>query len=146
MQRDIEALHKAGPLTPVTEKAISRIGGNYLWGIYNGGGNNFDCSGLVCWAYRQAGHNISGTSRSLSKMGRQVSLSEIKPGDLVFYSGSGGINHVTMYIGGGYVVSASGPGSSATPNNMGMYSSGKSGVRTHVVDYRPITTIRRVVE
>lgn len=146
LQRDIDALHKAGPLTLVTEKAISRIGGNYLWGTYNGGGNNFDCSGLVSWAFKQAGYFISGSSRSLAKMGRQVSLSEIQPGDLVFYSGSSGINHVTMYIGGGYVVSASGQGASATPDRMGMYSDGKSGVRTHVVDYRPITTIRRLIE
>ena len=71
--------------------------------------NGADCSGFVQVCYQNAlGISLSRTSRSQASGGREVSLEEVQPGDLVFYNGGGkGIDHVAMYIGGGQVVHAS---------------------------------------
>ena len=64
-------------------------------------------------------------------MGTKVTLAEAKPGDLVFYSKGGRINHVAIYIGGGQVVHASSP---------------KYGIRITSVYYRTPTTVRRIIQ
>ena len=53
------------------------------------------------------GYNISRTSYSQANDGRTISISSVRPGDLLFYKRGGRINHVTMYIGNGQVVHAS---------------------------------------
>ena len=65
----------------------------------------FDCSGLVSWAYAQAGHPGCRTTPAISgPSGTRIdSTSELAPGDLVFFNG---LDHVGMYIGGGQFVEA----------------------------------------
>jgi len=82
--------------------ALKELGTPYVWGGAAPGG--FDCSGLVSWAYAQAG--LSGLPHftgALLASGTHISQSELAPGDLVFYNG---LNHVGMYIGGGNFVEA----------------------------------------
>ena len=74
-------------------------------GIYNRAANYvnkgyraFDCSGLMQWGFRQVGINIGRTTYDQINNGYEVSLSSLKPGDLLFYSNLG---HVGMYIGNG---------------------------------------------
>lgn len=71
--------------------------------------NGIDCSAFVRACYQNAlGISIPRTSRSQASKCTQISEGDLKPGDLVFYNdGSGTINHVAMYIGGGQVVHAS---------------------------------------
>ena len=71
--------------------------------------NGADCSGFTQSVMANFGISIPRTAGAQSVGGRAVSLSNIQPGDLLFYSGSGdyGIGHVTMYIGNGQVVHAS---------------------------------------
>jgi cell wall-associated NlpC family hydrolase len=80
--------------------ALSRLGRPYVWGAT--GPNQFDCSGLVQWSYRQAGIQLDRTTYDQINEGVPVPRAQIRPGDLVFpHSG-----HVQMAIGNGMVVEA----------------------------------------
>ncbi|HET6172844.1 MAG TPA: NlpC/P60 family protein [Gaiellales bacterium] len=82
--------------------ALKELGTPYVWGGAAPGG--FDCSGLVSWAYAQAGlGGLPHFTGALWASGTHISSSELAPGDLVFYNG---LNHVGMYIGGGNFVEA----------------------------------------
>ncbi|WP_433560262.1 C40 family peptidase [Pseudonocardia xinjiangensis] len=82
--------------------AMSKLGAPYRWGAT--GPNAFDCSGLVSWAYKNAGVSLPRNSRAMSRVGRPVAKSDLRPGDLVFFYRP--VSHVGIYIGGGKVVNA----------------------------------------
>ena len=69
----------------------------------NNGYRAFDCSGLLYWGFRQIGINIGGSTYSQINAGREVSLNDVRPGDLLFY---GNLQHVGMYIGNGQWIEA----------------------------------------
>jgi len=78
----------------------------YIWGAQ--GPNSFDCSGLVFAAYRAAGLNWPNWDRLNAALyagyTKHVPLTELQPGDLLFYSFKGTIStihHITIYAGGG---------------------------------------------
>jgi len=50
---------------------------------------------------------MNRSSREQACQGRTISADEMQPGDLLFYGGGSGINHVAMYIGDGQIVHAS---------------------------------------
>jgi cell wall-associated NlpC family hydrolase len=83
--------------------ALGQLGTPYAPGGASPGG--FDCSGLVSWAYAQAGHpGLPHYTGDLWNSGTRVnSTSELAPGDLVFFNS---LDHVGMYIGGGSFVEA----------------------------------------
>ncbi len=60
----------------------------------------FDCSGFVSWAFSQIGINIGASTSALSGTGQKVSVSEMKPGDLVFFNTYKTNGHVGIYVGG----------------------------------------------
>ncbi|MGY1916730.1 NlpC/P60 family protein [Blastococcus sp. SYSU DS0973] len=82
--------------------ALSKVGSPYRSGAT--GPDAFDCSGLTSYAYAAAGITLPRTSSGQSKMGPQLSRSELRPGDLVFYYSP--ISHVALYIGDGMIVHA----------------------------------------
>ena len=61
----------------------------------------FDCSGFVHWAFAQAGVNVGSSTSALRSQGTAVSVSDMKPGDLVFFNTYKTDGHVGIYIGGG---------------------------------------------
>lgn len=67
-----------------------------------------DCSGLVSYVYERAlGLQVSGNSKSMSKMGRSVKKTELAAGDLVFFNTRGfSASHVGIYIGSGQFIHA----------------------------------------
>ncbi|WP_290216721.1 C40 family peptidase [Corynebacterium atrinae] len=83
--------------------ALSKLGSPYGWGA--SGPNQFDCSGLMYWAYQQQGKSIPRTSQAQLAGGTPVSRAELQPGDIVGYYP--GVTHVGMYIGNGQLVHAS---------------------------------------
>ena len=91
----------SGTVQDVLQIAYQQLGKPYVWGAT--GPNTFDCSGLTSYCYRLgAGVNIGRTTYDQVKIGKLVSVNELKPGDLVFpYSG-----HVQLYVGNGYVLHA----------------------------------------
>lgn len=83
--------------------ALTKLGAPYSWGAT--GPNAFDCSGLVVWAFRQAGKSLPRTSQAQMASGSPVSKGDLQPGDVVgFYPGA---THVGIYIGNGRIVHAS---------------------------------------
>ena len=73
------------------------------------------------YAAKMAGISLPRTSQAQSKLGTQVSLSELQPGDLVFWGGVGSAHHVGIYIGNGSYVHAPAPGQSVTTMSMQYY-------------------------
>ena len=72
-------------------------------GYVNQGYKAFDCSGLMQWGFAQAGITIGRTTWDQIGNGVGVSLNNLKPGDLLFYSN---LQHVGMYIGNGQWIEA----------------------------------------
>ena len=87
------------------DAALSQRGTRYRSGGSRPGG--FDCSGLVQWSYRQAGLHLPRTAAAQSRIGVRVSLSDIRPGDLIFYSYGGRVGHVAMAAGDGMLIESS---------------------------------------
>jgi cell wall-associated NlpC family hydrolase len=87
--------------------ALSKQGSAYVWG--GDGPITFDCSGLVKWAFEQAGlPGLPHSAQEQARMGRSVSQSQLRPGDLIaLYSP---ISHIGIYIGDGLYVNAPQPG------------------------------------
>lgn len=83
--------------------ACQFVGNPYVYGgtsLTNGA----DCSGFVQSVFKNFGYSLPRTAASQAGAGVQVSLSDLQPGDLLFYHGFG---HVAIYIGNGQVVHAS---------------------------------------
>uniref|UniRef100_UPI002627FDA2 C40 family peptidase n=1 Tax=uncultured Olegusella sp. TaxID=1979846 RepID=UPI002627FDA2 len=92
--------------------ALSRLNCTY---VYNASGpNQFDCSGLVWWAYKQAGVSIprsqhAGMFWQVYNSGTwTTNVYSLSAGDLVFYGQPGATSHVALYIGDGQIVHANG--------------------------------------
>ncbi len=89
----------------IVNYAMQFLGNRYVWGgtsLTNG----TDCSGFVMRIYEHFGYYLPRTSRAQAAATRSVSSSEVQVGDLFFY-GSGSVNHVALYIGGGQIIHAS---------------------------------------
>jgi cell wall-associated NlpC family hydrolase len=94
------------PLSTTTvalEWAFSELGKPYVWGAT--GPNSFDCSGLTQFVWRQAGVSIPRVAAAQYAWTIPVPLSQLLPGDLVFY-GRTDIHHVGIYIGDGLMINA----------------------------------------
>ena len=84
------------------QAALTRRGDPYVWGA--AGPGQFDCSGLVKWAYAQVGINLPHYTVSQWNMGEHISKSQLQPGDLVFFFPT--IEHVGIYVGDGLMLDA----------------------------------------
>lgn len=79
--------------------AATKLGTPYVWGAT--GPSSFDCSGFTQWVYRQVGISIPRTSSSQMSAGTKVSVSQARPGDLLWKSG-----HIAIYVGGNTYIHA----------------------------------------
>lgn len=87
--------------------------------------NGADCSGFVMSVYKNFGINLPRSSYAQSTVGKGVSYSEARPGDVIYYGG-----HVGIYIGNGQIVHAS---------------TERTGIKITSATYRSIITVRRIV-
>lgn len=92
-----------GGLEGAIDAALSKVGSPYSWG--SAGPNSFDCSGLMVWAFKQVGISLPHYSGAQYAGTTRISRSQLQPGDLVFW-GSGGSEHVALYMGGNQLVHA----------------------------------------
>lgn len=89
--------------TVAVAAAESQLGVPYVWGGEMPG-RGFDCSGLTQWAWGQAGVVIPRVAAAQAAALPHVALSQLEPGDLLFYynlDGDNQIDHVVMYVGAG---------------------------------------------
>jgi cell wall-associated NlpC family hydrolase len=116
------AVRGSAAVQRVIDRAMSQIGVQYVWGGGNGRGPStgipdafgsplnrvgFDCSGLMLYAFNSVGVKLPRVSRNQFHAGQKVPISEIRPGDMVFYkNGDAPIHHVAMYIGNGKMIEA----------------------------------------
>ncbi|MFF7938394.1 C40 family peptidase [Nocardia gamkensis] len=83
------------------DAAKTKVGAQYSWGA--AGPRAFDCSGLVQWAFRQAGVELPRTSFEQSHVGAPVAYHDLQPGDIVITNGGG---HVGIYAGDNKLLNA----------------------------------------
>ncbi|MBO0840731.1 MAG: C40 family peptidase [Sciscionella sp.] len=114
-----------GSVAAVINRAKSVLGITYAWGggnaygptygIHDGGVADaygdyhkigFDCSGLMVYSFAAAGVSLPHYSGYQYLAGQHVPLSQMQPGDMIFYGDAAGIYHVTLYIGGGMMIEA----------------------------------------
>lgn len=91
----------------VADYACQFVGNPYVWGgtSLTGGA---DCSGFTMSVYSNFGVSLPHSAAAQSGYGTRVSIDSLAPGDLLFYDhGTGSIEHVGIYIGGGSIVHAS---------------------------------------
>ena len=93
----------------IADYALTFVGYPYVYGGSSPKG--FDCSGFTTYIYKQFGYSINRTASNQLDNGTAVSMSELQPGDLVFFkksgSGSKRASHVGIYIGNNQFVHAS---------------------------------------
>ena len=99
-------------LSTMLNAALSRRGLPYVWG--GSGPRVFDCSGLVKWSFAQAGIVMPRVAADQALTGPAVPLSDVQPGDLLFYhtdpTDPHYISHVAIYLGRGLMIQAPEPG------------------------------------
>lgn len=114
----------------IANYAVQFVGNPYVWGgtsLTNGA----DCSGFTMSVMAHFGVSLPHSSSAQAGCGKSISSSQMRPGDLVFYAGSGGgINHVAIYIGNGQVCHAS---------------SAKTGIKISAWNYRSPAKIVNVL-
>lgn len=127
-----KANQSASLRSQVVNYALQFVGGRYVWGG-NDPHTGADCSGFVRYVLSHvAGVGLPRTSREQAKAGRSIKSSEMRPGDLIFYTNSNGtVNHVAMYIGNGQIVHAA---------------SRRSGIKISTWNYRTPKTIRSFLD
>ncbi|MEO6867074.1 MAG: NlpC/P60 family protein [Gaiellales bacterium] len=107
----------SGSAAAAASIAMGKVGVPYSYGA--AGPNSFDCSGLVVWAFAQAGRpGLPHSTYSLIGMGVEVPLSQAQVGDLIFTNSAG---HMGIYVGGGSFVHAPRTGRNVTVEGLGNY-------------------------
>lgn len=100
-------------VTSATRNAIVAYAKQFLGNPYVYGGtsltNGADCSGFVMSVFAHFGISTGRSSRDQAAKGREIPVSEVQPGDLLFYASGNYINHVGIYVGGGQIIHSSTP-------------------------------------
>jgi peptidoglycan DL-endopeptidase CwlO len=88
-------------------EARKQLGKPYVWG--GSGPDSFDCSGLTAWAWKAAGVRLSHSAYTQYFETTRVPVSDLRPGDLLFFGKNGveSIHHNAIYIGNGDMIEAS---------------------------------------
>ncbi|MER6568731.1 C40 family peptidase [Streptomyces sp. NPDC001093] len=96
-----------GSAASVISFVKAQIGKSYVLGA--SGPSAYDCSGLVQSAFKQIGVSLPRVSQDQSTAGTQVSLSNLQPGDVLYWGSAGSAYHVAVYVGDGMFVGAQNP-------------------------------------
>lgn len=100
----------AQTVSTVINAASKAVGMPYVWGGSTPADGGMDCSGLVQYAYAQAGIDLPRVSADQARSGEPVaSLAEAQPGDLIAWDNSSrnvGADHIAIYIGDGKMIEA----------------------------------------
>ncbi|MHB8450393.1 MAG: C40 family peptidase, partial [Mycobacteriales bacterium] len=114
----------AGPATvhirsdPLGSRAVhdaaELAGSPYEYG--GAGPRDFDCSGLTAYVFGELGHSLPHNAASQYDVVAHVAQQDVQPGDLIFFTGSGGVYHVGIYAGSGEIWHAPRPGEGVREN------------------------------
>ncbi|MFM6935384.1 MAG: C40 family peptidase [Flavobacteriales bacterium] len=133
----IDTTYKVRPVNPKADAIIS-YAKTFLGVPYRYGGttpSGFDCSGFINYIFGNFGFSLVRTSYGLAELGETVKLSEVQPGDLMFFKGSNVnssvVGHVALVI-------------EVTPSNIKFIHSANGGVR--IDNFKTEYYIRRYVK
>jgi cell wall-associated NlpC family hydrolase len=84
--------------------ARAQLGKPYQWG--GSGPNSFDCSGLTMMAWGAAGVSLPHLAQAQYAMTRRVPLTDLKPGDLIFFGTPTDVHHEGIYVSDGNMIDA----------------------------------------
>ena len=107
---------KGNTTSKVLGEDIVEYAKKYLGYEYILGGTSpktgFDCSGFTKYVYNHFGYKLSRTSKAQAKNGKEVSKSDLQPGDIIVFKNQSltAIGHVGIYIGNNKIIHASEPG------------------------------------
>lgn len=85
----------------------------YLGVRYSMGGTTpqaFDCSGFVRYVFQVHGLTVPRTAREQSALGDRPAVGDLQPGDLLFFYGGEGAQHIAIYVGHDSIIHASSGG------------------------------------
>lgn len=93
------------------DTAMRQRGDAYAYGA--AGPDRFDCSGLVFYSFRRAGFPVPRTSGAQAGFTRRIAKKDMRAGDLMFFTGSGGVYHAAIFLkwSHGHAVMVHSPGS-----------------------------------
>ena len=104
----------------IIEEAEKYLGYPYVWGG-SSPSTSFDCSGFVSWVINHSGWNVGRLgAQGLCNICTPVSSANVKPGDLVFFTGTydtPGVSHVGIYVGNNMMIHCGDPISYANLNS-----------------------------
>lgn len=131
------AAPSGGSVQVVIDRALAQLGVPYAWGGGNTNGPTrgirdggvadlhgdynkigFDCSGLMIYAFAGVGIRLPHYSGYQAIAGPRVPLSQLAPGDMLFWATGGRIHHVALYLGDGQMVEAPYSGSRVRVTSM----------------------------
>ena len=98
---------------PVRGEDVVRTAKRYLGVRYVLGGTTpraFDCSGFVRWIFAQHGVRMPRTAKEQAAVGDAPVPGDLQPGDLLFFFGGRGAQHIAVYVGGDTIIHASSSG------------------------------------
>ncbi|AOE49615.1 C40 family peptidase [Kangiella sediminilitoris] len=101
----------------IAQIAQAMVGVSYRYGGSNPD-EGFDCSGLVYYSHLKVGEKIPRVSYAQLAASENVSMSDLQPGDLLFYRINGSPSHVGIYIGQGQFVHAPSSGKKVRVTSM----------------------------
>ena len=105
MNKEMPANRSNSTVRNVLRAAYSVIGTPYVFGGTSPYG--FDCSGFTQYAFARAGIYLPRMADSQFYSGHQISMSQLRPGDLIFFSTyEAGASHVGIYVGNGNFIHA----------------------------------------
>ena len=105
MNKEMPANRSNSVVRNVMRAAYSVIGTPYVFGGTTPYG--FDCSGFTQYAFARAGVYLPRMADSQFYSGRQISMSQLRPGDLIFFTTyEAGAFHVGIYVGNGNFIHA----------------------------------------
>ncbi len=100
----------AQQITVAIRAAESKLGVPYVWGGESDAEGGYDCSGLIQYAFGQAGIRMPRVAADQATTGWRIPLGQARPGDLLIWANDptapGYISHIALYIGGGKMVVA----------------------------------------
>jgi cell wall-associated NlpC family hydrolase len=103
----------------IADVAMGMVGTRYRYGGTDPL-EGFDCSGLVYYAYGQAGYRVPRTSQELFRAARKISVGDADPGDLMFFQDQTKLSHVGIYLGDGLFVHAPATGQNVAVGSLDM--------------------------
>lgn len=115
-----KSVQATGDASVVVTLASAQLGKAYAWGA--SGEDSFDCSGLTSYVYsKAAGVKLGRTTYAQVKQGTTVSMSNLQPGDLLFWGSASAPYHVGIYVGNNQYIHAATPGQGVIKQTLSSY-------------------------